>query len=199
MPQPDLSSPQIRPLVDAMMAVAGTQGWAAVTPATVAAQAGVSLATLWRYLPTEQPALAGLVWLAVRLTDAAVLAGPAANPAEPAFDRVFEVVMRRIDALAGWKPGIAALHQAAKADPLLGVSLAWALRVSMGWMLTAAGLDNRGWRCAARQVALADVWRRTVMAWLADDGDDLGHTMAALDQALRRHAGVLGIVAPSAA
>jgi hypothetical protein len=191
---------QARPIVDAAMALAAERGWPMVTPSAIAQHTGLPLSAVWGTLPHTFSARAGLLQLAVRLTDAAMLDAPAADPNEPGFDRLFEVLMRRIDALAAWKPGIAALQTAVRHDPALAAALACTLRASPGWILAAAGLDDAaGLRGCVRQAVLADVWRRTLTAWLADDDVSLGKTMAALDQALRRHAGRLGISAPASA
>ena len=56
----------------------------------------------------------------------------------------------------------------------------------MSWMLEAAGIDASGLKGALKAKGLALVWLATLRAFLADDGEDLGATMAALDKALKR-------------
>jgi hypothetical protein len=53
-------------------------------------------------------------------------------------------------------------------------------------MLEAASLDASGVRGALRARGLALVWLATLRAFLADESEDLGSTMAALDKALKR-------------
>ena len=55
---------------------------------------------------------------------------------------------------------------------------------SMGWMLEAAGVSALGPFDRLRAKGLLAVWLWTLRAWRRDTSDDLGATMAALDQAL---------------
>ncbi len=191
-------SPHAQSLCDAMMFVAAEQGWSAVTPFSVAHQAGLPPVVLWAALPTADPVRVGLLRLAAQVTDAAVLRSVRPQIDDTAYDRLFEVMMARLDALAAWKPGLHVVQSALRTDPALMAGLGCVLLRSMGWMLALAGQDQTGWRHLARRTALLDVWRRVVADWLVDDSEDLGKTMAALDQALRRYAGVLNIHPPVA-
>jgi hypothetical protein len=54
----------------------------------------------------------------------------------------------------------------------------------MAWMLAAAGLDAGGITGRLRVAGLMVVYGTAFRAWLADDGADLGKTMAAVDRGL---------------
>ena len=101
-------------------------------------------------------------------------------------DRLFDLLMRRIDALQAHRAGVLALLRALPADPPTALLLALATRRSMRWMLEAAGIPTRGIHGELRVKGLVAVWLWTVRAWRADDNEDLAATMAALDAALRR-------------
>ena len=116
-------------------------------------------------------------------------------------DRLFDLLMRRIDALQAHRAGVLALLRALPADPPTALLLALATRRSMRWMLEAAGIPTRGIHGELRVKGLVAVWLWTIRAWRADDNEDLAATMAALDAALRRAeqaAGWLGWRAPEA-
>ena len=74
-----------------------------------------------------------------------------------------------------------------------------ALLHSMAWMLEAAGVPAAGLQGRVRAHLLAGLYLLVLRAFFADDTTDLAKTMAALDRALRRLEGVLGLGQPEAA
>ncbi|MEX2201327.1 MAG: TetR family transcriptional regulator, partial [Dongiaceae bacterium] len=111
-------------------------------------------------------------------------AGPVT--AGPARDRLFEVLMRRFDALDRWRPGIAAVLEAQRRDPVAMLGGAAGLACSMASALETAGFDSSGLRGLLRAQALAGVWLPALRVWLGDDSEDRAKTMAMLDRGLRR-------------
>ena len=169
-------------LIDAALELAAERPWAAVSLADVAAKAGLGLAEFHEHAPSK----AHLVGAWLRRIDAAVLAGPAASAEDPARDRLFEVLMRRIEAIRPHKAAVASIVDGLSKDPVQALCGWPALTRSMSWMLEAAGIDASGLKGALRARGLALVWLATLRAFLSDEGEDLGSTMAALDKALTR-------------
>jgi ubiquinone biosynthesis protein COQ9 len=101
-------------------------------------------------------------------------------------DRLFDLVMRRIDFLQSHRAGVIALMKAVPFDPLAAAVLASASLRSMAWLLEGAGIGAGGPRGGLRAAGLLAVWGWTVRAWERDTSTDLAATMAALDQALSR-------------
>ena len=165
-------------LGDAARAVAARDGWRATGAAAIAAEAGVGLAALYDHVPDRTSILAGLM----RRIDRVVLAEPVEREGSPR-DRLFDVLMRRFEALQPYRAGLAAIARDG-VDPLRMAALAPALARSMGWMLAAAGLEAGGILGGLRVAGLTVVYATAFRAWLADDGADLGKTMAALDRGL---------------
>lgn len=161
-------------------------GWHGLTMRRVAAASGVALADIRVLAPSPLH----LLRLHARLVDRAVLAGTVpsalAGAAEPERDRVFDVLMRRIDALQPHRAGILRLVDDLAADPLLALALLAAMPGTMAWMLEAAAVDTAGFPGLLRSQGLAAVWLYTARAWTRDETADLGATMAALDRALDR-------------
>jgi hypothetical protein len=123
----------------------------------------------------------------LRFGRAADQAALAETPSEgPVRDRLFDLLMRRIDAFQAQRAGVLALLRALPAEPPTALMLALATRRSMRWMLEAAGLSASGLRGEMRVKGLVAVWLWTLRAWQADESEDLSATMAALDAALRR-------------
>jgi ubiquinone biosynthesis protein COQ9 len=119
-----------------------------------------------------------------RIADAAALAS--AGEEGPVRDRLFDMLMRRIDVFQAHRAGVLALLRALPADPPTALMLAATSESSMGWLLAAAGVGSRGPLGRLRRKGLLAVWLWTLRAWRRDDSEDLAATMAALDHALSR-------------
>jgi AcrR family transcriptional regulator len=168
-------------IVDAAMALAVERSWRNLTLAEIAAAAEIPLAEVHRHFTTRQAILDGLR----RRADRAVMAaGPVTEG--PARDRLFEVLMRRFDALDRWRPGIAAVLEDQSRDPVALLGGGAGLVCSMASALETAGLDSSGLRGFLRAQALAGVWLPALRVWLGDDSEDRAKTMAVLDRGLRR-------------
>jgi len=103
---------------------------------------------------------------------------------EPARERLFDVLMRRIEALAPDKDALRSLMRSARRNPGLALALnAMAVR-SQAWMLEAAGIGASGPKGALRAQGAALMFGRVVAVWLDDDEEGLDATMAALDRGL---------------
>jgi hypothetical protein len=157
-------------------------GWHGLTMRRLAADSGLPLSVLRRALPTPLDALR----LHLRLTDQEVLRGTLPGQGGSARDRLFDVLMRRFDALQPHRPGVLRLSRDLRRDPLLALALGPGLVVSMAWMLEAAEIGSAGPAGLLRAQGLAGVWLAALRAWEDDPTEDLGHTMAALDRLLDR-------------
>lgn len=160
--------------------LAAEQGWARVTPTALAQATGLSLAELRRHYPDRLAILRAIMAVA----DESVLAEPV-DPQSSPRENMFDVIMRRIDALAPYKPGLAALMRPGS-DPLLLARLLPELHRSMAWMLAAAGLDQSDWRGALKIQGLMALYLAVFRIWMRDESADLGPTMKALDGYLSR-------------
>jgi AcrR family transcriptional regulator len=165
----------------AAMELAATVGWRETNFQALSARTGLSLAQLRQLFPTRLHLLAGLD----RQADEAVLAQPALDPTDGPHDRLFDVLMRRFDALDPFRPGLRALDQRGE-TVLASPFLASGLIRSMGWMLESAGLARGGMAGVLQRRGLAVVWLATARVWLKDETADKAATMAALDRNLKR-------------
>ena len=169
--------------LDAFLGLIAEKGFAAVALRDVAEAAGVGMADLYRVYP-DKMALAGAFMARI---DAAVLAGTPrqSDPEETARDRLFDVMMRRYDALKPYRAALGALRRAGTRDPLLALALGPALRRSMAAMLEAAALPSDGLAGAMRQNGLLAIHYAVARVFDRDDTVDLSKTMAALDSRLK--------------
>ncbi len=172
-----------RDVTAALMRVAARDGWASTTLAKVAAEAGTTLAAL-RARFDDRTALLDRFDAVI---DATVLAGTAPpSAADTVKDRLFDVLMRRFDALAPHRPGVLAFWAGLRRDPLAALCRLPAALNSMRWMLEAASVPSSGSSGLLRAKALLAVWLSACRAWETDETPDLAPTMAALDKALTR-------------
>jgi ubiquinone biosynthesis protein COQ9 len=169
-----------RALMAAAFQLAAEEGWRSVSVAAAARAAGLALVRARERFPGRSTILLRFG----RLADQAALAELPSDG--PARDRLFDLLMRRIDVFQAHRAGVLALLRALPAEPPTALLLALATRRSMRWMLEAAGLSAAGLRGEMRVKGLVAVWLWTMRAWQADESEDLSATMAALDAALRR-------------
>ena len=171
-------------LVAAAFSLGADEGWQKVSAAAAAQRAGLDLALARGRFPRPGMILSKFGEMA----DEQALAGAMTDGA--ARDRLFDILLRRLDFLQKHRAGVLALLKAAPLMPPLAMWLAKATDDSMSWMLEGAGISATGLRGAMRKKGLLAVWTWGVRAWAKDDSEDLAATMAAVDKALERAAQV---------
>jgi AcrR family transcriptional regulator len=183
------SSPSAEPatererIIAAFMSLLAEQRFERIGLAEVAGRAEVSLAELRSAFGSTLAMLAAHI----KETDKAVLAGgdPEMREESPR-ERLFDVMMRRLETLAPHKDAVRSLMRSACSNPGLGLALnALAVR-SQQWMLTAADINASGPRGIMRAQGLAMLFVRVLQVWVKDDDPGLARTMAALDRELGR-------------
>jgi AcrR family transcriptional regulator len=169
--------------LDAFLGLIAEKGFSAVTLRDVATAAGLGFADLYRLYP-DKVALVGTFMARI---DGEVLAGAPSHddPEETARDRLFDVMMRRYDALRPHRLALRAIRRAGTRDPLLALALGPALRRSMAVMLEAASLPSEGLSGALRQNGLLAIHYAVSRVYDRDETADLSKTMAALDSRLK--------------
>lgn len=178
-------------ILDAALRLTLEQGWSATSLRDIARAAGLNLAELYRRYPSKSALLAGFL----RRIDAEMLASEDEGEADAELprDRLFDVIMRRFDALAAHKEAVRVIHADLARDPAALAANARPNLRTLAWMMEAAGLDSSGLRGAIRLRVLGLVYARALRVWLNDNDTDLARTMAELDRRLRRAEGVLGL------
>ncbi|MCW5730056.1 MAG: TetR family transcriptional regulator [Alphaproteobacteria bacterium] len=171
--------------VDAALALAAERGWRETTLRDIAERSGRGLAELYRDYPGKGAILAAFM---ARI-DERVLVGAETDvgDGESARDRLFEVIMRRFDALAPHREALRAILRDLGRDPVALCEFATGpARRSLAIMLTAAGLDAGGLAGLLRRKGLGVIYADTFRVWLNDESADQARTMAHLDRRLRQ-------------
>lgn len=166
--------------IDAMMALLAEQRFEDIGLAEVAGRAGLKLSDL----RAEFGSTLAIVTAHIKDIDRIVLAGTSADMVEePPRQRLLDVLMRRLDALAPYKDAVYSLMRSARRNPGLALALNTMAVRSQSWMLEAAGIAAHGPRGALRAQGAALMFARVLSVWF-DDEPDMERTMAALDRGL---------------
>jgi AcrR family transcriptional regulator len=170
-------------IVAALLALLAEKPLEQIGLAEIAKTAGVSLPQLRGEFASTLAILAAHI----KTIDRAVLGADLSDMAEePTRERLFDVLMRRLEILAPHKEAVRSLMRSAGRNPGLAFALnALAVR-SQQWMLTAADIGAAGPRGMVRAQGLAMLFGSVLRTWVRDDDPGLARTMAALDRALAR-------------
>ncbi len=110
----------------------------------------------------------------------------ALDPGQSVRDRLFELIMRRFEAMEPYRAAVLAMEQGADRDPtLLAAAHQRNVRCAR-WVLALAGLEADGMTGQARAQGLGVIIGQARAAWRGDDAGDFAKTMASLDKNLRR-------------
>jgi AcrR family transcriptional regulator len=177
-------------LLAAAFDIIAESGWSGFSFQALADRAGVTLAELRRRFRSRAAILDALG----QTLDGAMLAVDREELNDlPLRDRVFELMMSRLEAMAPFRVGLIRLAKDARQHPELAILTACRLDRSMAWLQDSAGLPLSGLRARLQRHLLTGVYIRALTAWTADDSLDMAKTMAGLDKDLRRVAGLAGL------
>ena len=168
-------------------------GWAQLSLVAVARRAGVEPGAVYRELRSKRALLGAL---SRRLDEAMLEIEEAELAGLPPRDRVFELMMRRLEGLVPFRPGLERLARDARRDPCLLLATACRLDRSLTWVQDAAGLRSSGLRARIGRRALGAAYLQTLRVWREDTAPDLGKTMVELDKQLRRVQAFAGLREP---
>ncbi len=170
-------------IVDALMALAAERRFEEIAIRDICAAAKVSLADFRDAFPSKGAVLAGFT----RRIDRAVLSEDEEEIAREApRERLFDVLMRRLDAMAPYREALREITAWLRRDPVAALAMNQSVVNSMRFMLEAAGIDSEGVAGAIKLQGLALAWARIVAVWLDDSEPELSKTMAELDRELTR-------------
>jgi AcrR family transcriptional regulator len=178
-PAPPAGLPRER-IIEAFMALLAEQPIERIRLDDIASRADVSLAEMRDEFSSPLAIFAAHV----KAFDREVLAGFDAEMAEESpRERLFDVLMRRLELLAPHREAVRSLMRSARTNPPLALALNAMAARSQQWMLTAAGIAASGPKGMVRAQGMALLFANVLRTWV-DDDDDNTHTLAALDREL---------------
>jgi AcrR family transcriptional regulator len=169
-------------IVDALMRLAAEQPWNDIEVTDIARAAGVTLSEFRELFPSKGAVLGAFA----RRIDRQVLDGTSDDLAdEPARERLFDVLMRRLDALAPYKSALLRIAFAVRGDLVTMAALNGVALNSQRFMLATAGISTEGPLGSLKIQGTVIAFARTLETWLDDDDPALARTMARLDREIR--------------
>lgn len=170
-------------IADAALRVASERGWRSATLDDIAAAAGVEPPDMRRRFRCKGAVLTAV---AQSVEERALAEPPDFEEEDTVRDRLFDLLMRRLDILDENRDGVASILRDLPADPAAtAAAVPGALRL-IGGILEQAGVSASGPVGLLRCKGLAIVWLTALTEWVRDDSPDHARTMATLDANLRR-------------
>jgi len=171
-------------IVDGLMKLAGERRFEDIAIRDICNAADVTLADFRDAFPSKGAVLAGFS----RRIDRAVLSADLGELAdESPRERLFDILMRRLEAMAPYRKGLRETIAWLRREPAAALAMNQVALSSMRFMLEAAGVEpGAGAAEAIKLQGLTLAWARVVAVWLDDEDPGLSKTMAALDRELAR-------------
>ncbi|HTH16468.1 MAG TPA: TetR/AcrR family transcriptional regulator, partial [Magnetospirillum sp.] len=155
------------PIIDAALALAAETGWRRLALADVAERAGVPLAQVVENFPSKAAILdAYLQRVDTRMMTDGI------DREESVRDRLFDVIMRRFDAMAGDRRALSIILRQSTDDPWAVLCGGRRFLRSMALVLETAGLSSAGLDGLLRINGIAAVYLYVFKTFLDDDSAD---------------------------
>lgn len=152
-------------VIDAAMKLAGRRDFGDVSLTDIAQEADISLADLRDLFPSKGAIVGGFS----RRIDRQVLDGfSGMNSHDPARDRLYDVLRKRLEALEPYRDALASIARWAARDPLTSAALNRETVNSMRFMLEAADIVCDGPVGSLKLQGLSMAWGRVLDAWFED-------------------------------
>jgi AcrR family transcriptional regulator len=149
-------------VIDAALKLAARREFADVSLTDIAHEADISLAEMRDLFPSKGAIIGGFN----RKIDREVLEAVSTQDShDPARDRLYEVLRKRLEALEPYRDALASIARWATRDPLTGTALNRETVNSMRFMLEAADIDCEGPVGSLKLQGLALAWGRVLDAW----------------------------------
>ncbi|MET1026266.1 MAG: TetR/AcrR family transcriptional regulator [Dongiaceae bacterium] len=178
-------------LHEALLSQVAAIGWRDLSYAQVVKAAGVSLPAAYRLYRSKSGVLAGLS----SEIDQRLLGGLEEDPLDgTARDKLFDLIMRRLDLQEANKAAIEGLLHDLPRSPAEALCVVGRLNRSIGLMLELAGVSVSGIGGLMRIKALTGLYLHVLRSWLRDDTADSATTMALLDKRLDQIERLLGLL-----
>lgn len=170
-------------VVKALMRLASDRPWSDIELIDVAREAGVTLGDMRDLFPSKGAILDGFT----RMIDKTVIAGTTEDlVGEPARERIFDVIMRRLDAMTPYREAMRRIAYALRGDLGSMAALNRSALNSARYMLAAAGVPTEGPLGFVKLQGLVIAQANVLSVWVDDDDPSLAKTMAKLDSELGR-------------
>jgi hypothetical protein len=170
-------------VIGALMRLAATRDWDSIELTDIAAEAELDLRSLRGLFPSKGAMLAGFS----RMIDDELLAQDSTDMAdEPVRERLFDLMMRRLDAFAPYKAGLTRIVPAISRNPVQLAAMNGVALNSWRYMLASAGIPTEDALGMVRVQGAVLVFSRVLDVWMRDEDEAMARTLATLDKQLDR-------------
>ncbi len=184
------NTPKLPALVQTALDLSAAKGWNSLSISEIASESKIPLAEALVSFPTKT----AILKVFQEHVDTMVINGTESDTAtEPVRDRVFDVIMRRLEILNPWKAGLLAIAKDLIRDPGQCLYSVRSVTQSMTLMLECAHVSSTGLCGRLRVHGLSLIYIKTLRHWAEDTGQDLSATMSELDQTLKAAENILKI------
>ncbi len=166
-------------IIEAALKLAARKPWNALTLEEIVKAANVPVSHLKKTFSSPNDLLPHI---ARYVDNKAALTVGAINRASPISDRLFQVLMTRIDVLQNQRRAFLGIIDACFYDPSLFLILFKPLMSSMQQSFDLAKADKKGHSGTGKKLGLLAVYVATVLRWKYDISRDLSPTMASLNK-----------------
>lgn len=181
-PEPHPAPARTR-VVEALMRLASDRPWVDIEIVDIAKEAGVTLSEMRDLFPSKGAILDSYT----RMIDKIVIEGTSTDLAgEPARERIFDIVMRRLDAMTPHKEALRRISTALRRDALSLIALNRSGLNSARYMLAAAGVPTEGPLGFVKLQGFVITLSRVMETWFDDEDATAARTLAKLDEELGR-------------
>ena len=171
----------MRDPLDAAFAMIAVNGWRKFNLVELAGELEVPVADVYTHFPCRAAVVSELG----RRLDHKMLDVAAADLAEMSTrDRLFEVMMRRLDAMKPYKPALRRMSKENRRDPEAGLAALANLTRAIVEIVEAAGISGPMTYLARKGVGV--LYLRVFRTWLDDEEAEQGKTLAELDKGLAK-------------
>lgn len=178
-PEPETAADPLDRALDAALRLAASRKWSEIALPDIAAEARLSLGETLRVAPSKAALLAAFG----QRVDSAMFARPVEDEGT-VKDKLFDLIMRRFDALAPHKAAVKNILADLPRDPMAALCALPGLLRAMRWTAEAAGIKTTGPLAPFKINALTLAYLNTLRVWLHDDSADAAKTMSNLDKDL---------------
>lgn len=169
-------------IIDAALTLAVSRGWAHLCVADIAIAASVPIDEALTLFPTKRAILDAFQGR----IDQTVVENTDLNSLDGGMrDRLFDILIRRLEALTPWKEGITVVTRDTLRDPPESFHRLTSLNTSMSLMAECAGLSSSNICGQVKSRVLTVIYLFALRRWFNDSSPDMGATMAELDKRLR--------------
>ncbi len=170
-------------IIRVALELAAQYKWRDITLSQISNIVGISLSQLISFFPSKN---ALVVRIMEDTTRAVVNNTDQDNIYESPRDRLFDILLRRIEVLSPNKIAIKSIIQEISSSPVDALCLAPELFKQFRNTLEVVGFDSTGLSGQLRVHGVAAIYVAALFVWFRDDSSDMGKTTAFLDRRLKQ-------------